>query len=221
MDMPSNTRASDRVVATYLVTIAGSAGGFQALSQLLALLPRQFPAAIIAILHSGKEGNLAEALGHRISFPIRRVANGDLLCPGCVHIAPLEAHLVVNPDARLAVSGAPRVARLFRPSADWLFESAAASFGSRHIAVVLSGMLHDGARTLRFVRRSGGTILVQQPQSSSYPDMPVAAIATGCADAVLPIEAMPQAIDQVFHQKDSSADRAAWENPFQQSAVAS
>jgi two-component system, chemotaxis family, protein-glutamate methylesterase/glutaminase len=167
----------------------------------------------VAMLHTSAQSLLAETLLFSVKLPVCMAVSGQLLQPGQVYTAPAARHLIVNPDARLTVSDAPR-RRLFRPSADWLFESAAASFGSRQIAVVLSGFLFDGAAGVRAVKRAGGLVLVQAPEEAVHADMPRAAIATGCVDRILPIRAIAQAVSDVLHTRDVSLDLAAWEAPF-------
>ena len=75
---------------------------------------------------------------------------------------------------------------MFRPSIDWLFRSAAAAFNERHISVVLSGRLNDGAAGSCTVARCGGGAYAQETDSCSFGDMPRAAIATGCISRVQP-----------------------------------
>lgn len=180
---------------------------------LLADLPPGFNAAVVAMLHTGPGSLLAETLQTAVKLVVWVAEPEQLLRAGHVYVAPHGAHLIVNPDARLTLSDAPR-RKLFRPSADWLFESATASFGSRHIAVVLSGLLGDGAAMLRTVKRAGGTVFVQAPDEAAFGDMPRAAIATGCADHVLPVRSIARALRDVLGSRDVTVDVAAWESPF-------
>ena len=69
--------------------------------------------------------------------------------------------------------------------ADALLSSAAGAFGTRMIAVVLSGRLDGGARGVREVKRHGGRVIVEDPDTAAAPAMPIAALATGCVDFVL------------------------------------
>jgi len=193
------------VPAITLVTIAGSAGAFQGLSHLFASLPTKLPSAVVAMLHTGPGSTLADTLGLRSQIPVRSARTGDVLNEGHAYVAPPSSHLIVNPDGRLTVSSAAPVRR-FRPSADWLFESAAASFGDRHIAVVLSGRLSDGAHQLRAVKRMGGMVVVQSPSDAAFPDMPAAAIATGCVDRVTSIDAMAQTIAELVDKCASASE---------------
>ena len=187
------------------MTIAGSAGALEGLRQLLAALPRGLHCAIAVLLHTGRGSALASTLAIRSRLPVRYGESGDVLHDGCIYVAPPCTHLIVNPDARLTVSESAAV-RHCRPSADWLFESAAASFRERHIAIVLSGMLSDGSRQLRAVKRLGGTVLAQLPAEARFPDMPAAAIATGFVDQVLSIAAMPEAIREFVEHRVGPVD---------------
>jgi two-component system, chemotaxis family, protein-glutamate methylesterase/glutaminase len=195
----------------HLVTIAGSAGGFQALCDVLSALPATLDAAVVAMLHTGPGSVLPETLRSRSRLQVTLAASGQLLRAGLISVPPPGSHVIVNPDARLTLSEAPR-RRLFRPSADWLFESAAASFGPRHVCVVLSGMLSDGAAMLREVKRLGGTVLAQS--DALYSDMPDAAIATGFVDRVVPIAAMADVICQTISVSEAATGDAAWDDPF-------
>jgi two-component system chemotaxis response regulator CheB len=214
-----NTDVDARPVSPYLVSIAGSAGAFEALSQLLQTLPPDWPAAIAVALHTGPASLLVDCLAPRSRAPIEWATPGAFLQTGRVYIAPAGTHLIVNPDGRLALSNAPPI-RLFCPSADWLFDSAAASFADRHVAIVLSGMLSDGAFTLRHVKRRGGSVLVQDPSTCRYPDMPRAAVATGHADAVLPVGELIHVASQIFAKRERRRDLAIWHDPFGEASVA-
>jgi two-component system chemotaxis response regulator CheB len=77
-----------------------------------------------------------------------------------------------------------------RPSIDVLFDSAADAYGSGLVGVILTGANADGAYGLKRVKRRGGVTIVQDPETAEKRDMPDAAIATGAADHVLPLEAI-------------------------------
>jgi two-component system chemotaxis response regulator CheB len=202
-----------RQPASYLVTIAGSAGAFVPLCELLEALPSDLRAAVIAVLHTPTGTILAETVGRWVGGHVHVAGSGDLLLPGHIYMAPSGTHVIVNPDARLTVSATGRV-RFYRPSADWLLASAAGSYQERHVAVILSGLMSDGASGLRAVKRAGGTVLVQSPEDAAYPSMPSAALATGCVDRALPIAAMAPAICEALAWRNAAVDAAAWDAPF-------
>src|SRR6185436_555314 len=85
------------------------------------------------------------------------------------------------------VSDAPPVGG-FRPSASYLFETAARTFGAATLAVVLTGMGQDGVEGLRAVRQAGGEVIAQDEASSVVYGMPGAAARAGVVDLVLPLK---------------------------------
>jgi len=82
----------------------------------------------------------------------------------------------------------------FAPSVDRLFESAAEAMGPDVIAVVLTGMAGDGAAGAKRVKRRGGIVLCESPDTAVVAGMPEAAIAAGAVDEVLPLTQMAMAI---------------------------
>jgi two-component system, chemotaxis family, protein-glutamate methylesterase/glutaminase len=81
-----------------------------------------------------------------------------------------------------------------RPSADLLFESVAASYKERAIAVVLSGTGSDGSMGVKAIKKMGGTVIVQDEKSSEFFGMPGAALQTGSVDFILPLDEIPSAL---------------------------
>ena len=81
-----------------------------------------------------------------------------------------------------------------RPSADLLFESVAASHKDRAIAVVLTGTGSDGAMGVQAIKKMGGTVIVQDEKTSQFFGMPAAAIQTGNADFILPLDEIASAL---------------------------
>ena len=106
---------------------------------------------------------------------------------GTIYFAPPDYHLLVDEGPSLALSMDPPVEHS-RPSVSVLFESAAAVYGPRLLAVLLTGAGSDGASGLQAVQRAGGMTVVQQPASARMPQMPEAALARVTADHVLTLE---------------------------------
>src|SRR5262249_45068721 len=118
---------------------------------------------------------------------------GPLLTPAPAYIAPANRHLLVNLDGTLSLSQSELV-HFVRPSADLLFESVAASYKERAIAVVLSGTGSDGSMGVKAIKKMGGTVIVQDEKSSEFFGMPGAASQTGCVDFTLPLDEIPSAL---------------------------
>ncbi|HEX2189238.1 MAG TPA: chemotaxis protein CheB [Longimicrobiaceae bacterium] len=178
-----------------LVVVGSSAGGLAALSTLLAPLPADFPAPILVVQHLSPDrpSLLAEILGARTKLRVVQAAGGERLAAGTVFLAPPDHHLVVHPGGTVALSGSPRV-RFSRPSADVLFDSAAAAFGGRVVAVVLTGRDSDGSLGAVAVRAAGGRVIAQEPGTAEEASMPEKAIESGAVDFVLPLEEIPAAL---------------------------
>ncbi|MEX3633721.1 chemotaxis protein CheB [Paraburkholderia sp. BR14320] len=168
-----------------LVVIGGSAGGIEVLNVLLAALPARFAAAVMVVMHLPPDSPsyLVPALAHRCALPVLEPDAGELILPGRVHVAPPGYHMLVEVDRTVALSTDAAV-RFSRPSIDVLFESAAAVYGERLLAILLSGANDDGALGLERVRALDGTAWVQDPASAGAAEMPRAAIARGAADAI-------------------------------------
>jgi len=176
-----------------VVAICSSAGGFNALQLLLPTLPGDFPAAVVIVQHLDPRHRslMADLLKRRTALDVKQAATGDRVSPGCVMIAPPDRHLLVNPDGSVLLTQTELV-HFVRPSADLLFESVAASYRDRAVAVVLTGTGSDGATGVEAIKKMGGTVIVQE--SAEFSGMPDAARATGCADFLMPIEEIGPAL---------------------------
>ncbi len=187
-----------------VVAMAASAGGLTAFSQILAALPADFPAAILVVQHLDPRHKslMAEILSRRTTLKIQEAKEGDTLNPGTVYIAPPNRHLLVNFDGILSLSQSELV-HFVRPSADLLFESAAAIYKDRAIAVVLTGTGGDGAMGVQAIKKMGGTVIAQDEKSSEFFGMPGAAIHTGNVDFILPLNEIPSALITLVMRGDA------------------
>ncbi len=178
-----------------VVALAASAGGLTALSRVLTELPAHFPVALLVVQHLDPHHRslMADILGRRTALRVKQAEEGDRFLPGTVYVAPPDRHLLVNPDGTLSLSRTELV-HFVRPSADLLFESVAATSKQRAIAVVLTGTGVDGTMGVRAIKKMGGTVIVQDEQTSEFFGMPSAAIQTGCVDFILPLDEIPKAL---------------------------
>jgi len=160
--------------ATDVVAIAASAGGLAAISAILEALPADFPAAIIVLQHMDplRPSLLAEILRRRTKLRVLEAHGGDSLERGVVYVAIPDHHLLVEPGGALTTNEGPLVHHV-RPSADLLFDSLAASFGKRAVAVVLSGTGADGSPpgpSVSSVIGTASTSTIRSSRSRSGPD---------------------------------------------------
>jgi two-component system chemotaxis response regulator CheB len=166
-----------------------------ALGQILSALPSEFPAAIVIVQHLDPRHRslMADILSRRTPLQVKQAQEGDHLTPGTVYIAPPDRHLLVNRDSTLSLTETELV-HFVRPSADLLFESVAASFTDRAIAVVLTGTGSDGSMGVQAIKKMGGTVVAQDEKTSEFFGMPGAAIQTGNVDFILPLNEIPSAL---------------------------
>jgi two-component system chemotaxis response regulator CheB len=163
-----------------LVVIVASAGGFAPTRAVLERLPAGFPASVAVVQHRMPHPDYGvELLGRRCALPVEAMEDGATPLPGHVYLAPAIGQPVIGATGRFAIVGTG-------PSrGDPLLASAAATFGERSIAVVLSGRGHDGTLGVRAIKSAHGRVLVQDGDAAA-PSMPLSAVGTGCADFVLP-----------------------------------
>ncbi len=159
-----------------VVGVAASAGGVEVLRSFVSALPGDLPATVLVVLHISPSGPsvLPRILTRAGELPARHAVDGEPLEAGVILVAPPDHHLVAE-DGHVRVTRGPREGG-HRPSADTLLRSLAIGFGPRAAGVVLSGMMDDGAAGLLALRVAGGLALVQSPESSPFPGMPLAAI---------------------------------------------
>ena len=169
-----------------LVVFGGSAGGIEPLREVISGLPAKFPTPIVVVHHLGAElrSYLPEVLNVRFALPCRWAREGDKPQVGEVLIAPPGASMRLGREGRLWRLPGTKP-RMGWPSVDVFLHSVAEHLGPRVIAIVLSGMLRDGADGIAKVRRAGGATLVQHPLMAECPDMPRAAVDLGRADLMM------------------------------------
>ena len=181
-----------------LVAIASSTGGPPALQGIFNFFDHEYPFAIVIAQHMppGFTWAFAERLDRTSKFSVREAVDGDRLEPGLALLAPGGCNLLIEssgPAAFVRVVS-PGADDRYLPSADLLFSSAAQVYGSRMLAVVLTGMGNDGSKGVVEVKKRGGQVLAESQDTAVVFGMPREAIATGVVDRVVSLTGMPQAI---------------------------
>ena len=181
--------------APFCVGIVASAGGLDALARVLAPLPREFPAAILVVLHLAPRhaSHLAAILGRATVLRVRQARGGETLAAGEVLVAPPDHHIEAGADGTARLTQAPKENRS-RPSGDPLFLSLAEHYGDRAVVAVLTGYDGDGAQGLLAVKRAGGATMAQDEATSRQFSMPRTAIETGAVDRVLDLDGIAAAL---------------------------
>ncbi len=144
---------------------------------------------------------LAEILNRVSSLLVKDAESGEVLRAGSVYLAPGDLHLKIDKNRVVTLTFGPKV-RFARPSADVLFQSAVAVYGSHVLAIVLTGGNNDGTDGALFVKQAGGTVIAQDRATSQQFSMPAAAITAGAVDFILPLgEIGPQVVSLVSRDK--------------------
>jgi len=187
-----------------LVTIGGSAGSIQSLIEIMKQLPAKFDAAICIVVHISPHSTslLPQIFAAATPLPVAHAKNGQTLKAGHIYIAPPDHHLLIRKNTLEVVRGAKE--NHHRPAIDPLFRSASVYFGSRHTAVLLSGYLDDGTAGLIEVRNSLGTIIIQDPDDTMYPDMLRNALQYVEPDHIAPLPAIIPLL--VAHLEQATSD---------------
>lgn len=193
-------RPAGRGTRPQVLLVGSSTGGPNALELFFARLPADFPLPMVVVQHmpAGFTRLLAQRLTSRTPFPAAEGEAGAALAPGRIWIAPGDRHLVVRqsgPGVILQTNREPPE-NSCRPAVDVLFRSAAGVYGAGVLAVVLTGMGYDGLKGSEQIVAAGGQVLVQDAASSVVWGMPGAIARAGLAGAVLPVEALAEAVVQ-------------------------
>jgi len=182
--------------------IGCSAGGLQALQQILRPLPADLGIAIIVVSHVSPDGTslLPYLLGRISNLPVSEAEEREPVLSGHVYLAPPNYHLLIEPDRTFALSVDERVCNV-RPAVDVLFASAAVAYRQRLAGIVLTGANADGAQGLKAIANNGGFCIVEDPEAAVSDAMPRAAIATVAAAKVLSLSAIPEELVQLCRQE--------------------
>jgi two-component system chemotaxis response regulator CheB len=186
------------VASRKVVVIGTSTGGPQALTRLLATIPRDFPAPLAIALHipAGYTEAMAYRLDQLSAIDVVEAREGLVLRPGLAVLARGGCHLELRQSGQDVCVGLSSQHRglLHIPSVDVLFESAAELFGSRVLGVVLTGMGDDGRLGARAIRKAGGSVLTEAESSCVIYGMPRAVVEAGDSSEAAPLDQMVERI---------------------------
>jgi two-component system, chemotaxis family, protein-glutamate methylesterase/glutaminase len=169
-----------------IVAIGASTGGPQTVREIIEQLPADFPIPMLLVQHTtaGTSNTLVDWLAGAGRIPVHVAENGRCLDAPGLYVAPTGRHMVIK-GRRIGLEEGPPVS-LHCPSATMLFKSVAASYGSRAVGVLLTGMGDDGALGLADLKAAGALTIAQDEGSSIVFGMPAEAIRLGAAVHILP-----------------------------------
>jgi two-component system, chemotaxis family, protein-glutamate methylesterase/glutaminase len=188
-----------------IVVIGASAGGVEALSQLVAGLPADLRAAVFIVLHSHPNfsSSLPELLSRRGPLHAAHAIHGEAIVPGRIYLAPPDNHVMLRPGFVQAIRGPKENGH--RPAVDALFRTASVAYGPRVVGVVLSGHLDCGTAGLLSIKARGGIAIVQDPRDAEVAAMPASALRHVDVDRVASLQDIPALVTRFV-----SEPAAAW-----------
>jgi two-component system CheB/CheR fusion protein len=198
-------------LATRVVTVVGvgsSAGGLEALRELLSGLTANGTTAYVVAQHvsPNHDSQIVELLASSTALRVTAAVDGQVLEPDVVSVAPPQADITVDRAAIQIVTPLPGPGP--RPSIDRLFTAVADTWGADGVGIVLSGTGSDGAQGLRAIRAAGGLAVAQQPESAAFDSMPRAAIDVAEPDLVLEPRDIGAALSAVAGQPRIDGDES-------------
>jgi two-component system, chemotaxis family, protein-glutamate methylesterase/glutaminase len=192
------TAIKPRAGAFQALVIGSSTGGPDALAQVLPLLPGDLPVPVLVVQHMPPLFTrlLAQRLDGSCKLKVAEAAEGDIVRPGQILIAPGGKHLTVRRQGTTVQAHLTEdpPENFCRPAVDVLFRSASSLWADRLLAVVLTGMGRDGEKGATLIRSAGGEVFAQDEATSVVWGMPGAVTMSGQADKVLPLPRIGQEI---------------------------
>ena len=197
-----------------LIVIGASAGGVEALINIVRELPADLRATVFIVLHIARQGTsmLPEILSRAGNLPATFPQSGQIFEQGNIYVAPNDRHLLIK-DGYMTLTTGPRE-NGFRPSIDSLFRTAANMYGSRVVGVILTGLLDNGSAGIANIKEQGGIAIVQEPSDAMFSSMPENALKVIKADYILPLSQIPQIlVELTMTDADEQANETIGEDP--------
>lgn len=186
-----------------VLVIGASTGGPQALNRLVVQMDaviQRAPVLITQHMPPTFTAVLAEHLARVSKFPVREATDGEEVNAGAIYLAPGGKHLKVerrDGTAVIAIDDGPMV-NFCKPAVDPLFASAAQVWGSKVLALVLTGMGSDGLAGAKEIVAAGGHVIAQDEETSVVWGMPGQVTNAGLCSAVLPLPEIGGRITRLF-----------------------
>ncbi|MFZ5962416.1 CheR family methyltransferase [Thalassococcus sp. BH17M4-6] len=185
-----------------VVGIGASAGGLEALNEMVAAIPERSGLAFVIVQHLSPDhpSIMDELLASHTALPVRKIKDGMQIAPDCIFVIPAGPSLEIADDRFRLV---PRDTRKgVRTPIDNFLTSLSQAYGETASCVILSGTGTDGTLGLKAIKTGGGIALVQESASARFPGMPDSAAATGVVDARLPPGDVPANLISLLNHRD-------------------
>ena len=188
--------------------LVASLGGPEAVRRFFAQLPPQLPIAMVYGQHIEKnfDSGLVDAIGAKHSYPMRLVKGEEILRAGEVAVVPVDYQLRFLSRGRVVATRKPWSGS-YQPALDQVIAELARVYRQDLGVIVFSGMCNDGEIGCRVAKACGGTVWAQTPESSLSPDMPNAAIGTGCVSYQGSPEQLAKGLAKLFGVDINTSDQ--------------
>ncbi|WP_227269456.1 chemotaxis protein CheB [Roseobacter weihaiensis] len=169
-----------------IIGIGSSAGGLEAIRELVATLPTNLKVAYVVVQHMSPHHKslMTELVARQTSLKVKDVQDGIKPEPSVIYVTPPNTDIIYDAGKLCLVEPSHEVASP-KPSVDRFLLSLADTHGEQSMAIILSGTGTDGAYGVQAIREAGGITIAQDTESAKYDGMPMAAMQTGCIDLVL------------------------------------
>lgn len=180
----------EKAEALTIIAIGSSAGGLEAIRELVATLPADLPVTYVVVQHMSPHHKslLTELVGRQTTLIVKDVEDGVQPEANVIYITPPKVDVILE-KGLLRLKPPSDLPAAPKPSVDRFLLSLADDHGAKTMAMILSGTGTDGAYGVQAIREAGGITIAQDTESAKYDGMPQSAIQTGCVDLVLrPVE---------------------------------
>ncbi len=184
-----------------ILALGASTGGPPAVEHILSSLPKDFPVPVVIAQHMPRlfTKSFAQRLNNASQIEVKEAEDGERLKPGTAFIAPGDYHMSIKrkgTEVSVEFSNNPKY--IYRPSVDLLFGSTAGVYGEGTLSVILTGMGNDGLAGVREIKTKKGFVIAQNEETCVVYGMPRAVVNANLADAVLPIDKIPEEIIKIL-----------------------
>jgi len=198
------------------VGIGASAGGLEAVTQLLQALPPHTGMGFVLIQHLNptRASMLPEILARATQLPVTEVSRETAVEPDHLYVVSPGVDMVIS-NGQLEPS--PRPAHAEHREIDRFLSSLAEERGYKAVGVILSGGGIDGTVGLQMIKAENGVTFAQD-DSAQHGSMPRSAIAAGCVDLVLPPAEIARELARIARHPyvvRTSAEQSATEQPHE------
>lgn len=187
-----------------VIAVGASTGGTEAIKTLLTSVPENCPPILIT-QHIPKvfSTSFAERLDRHLAMDVFEAQEGMIIRSGCVYIAPGDYHLTIVKSGTKMVCHIVQTEKVnrHRPAVDVMFNSILDVYGSKVVAVILTGMGNDGAQAMLKLKQAGAITYAQDEATSVVWGMPQAAFNLGAVDEVLPLQKITEKMLQAAQNK--------------------